>query len=101
MSRAPRPSQLKQSEIRLYALRHPITREVRYVGKTVYLPERRLTYHLRSAKSDRAHLPSARWLAKLLRAGSRAEIEVLEIVSPREAWAEREKYWIAFFRAQG
>lgn len=79
----------------IYGLCEPDGR-VRYVGKTIGTPERRLTYHLAHAKKG-STLPSARWLRKKQAAGIRPTILVLETVGAD--WAEREQHWIAFYRS--
>lgn len=88
-------------EVTIYALCEPDTGEVRYVGKTVEKPARRLVYHLNRAKSDRRHLPSARWIFKRSCEGKRPIVRELEKVSENDDWASREKYWIAYFRSAG
>ena len=84
----------------IYALCDPHTDEPRYVGKTVSSPLSRLREHKALARRKR-RLPVQRWLnasAGVKLAG--AYMRVLE-VSNADAWAERERFWIARGRALG
>ena len=79
----------------IYCLRHPLTKEVRYVGKTVDLKIRAKSHHqLGRTRCDN-------WKRSLLAEGLWPETEVLETVPVGANWAERENYWISHFKAQG
>ena len=95
------PSQLRQEMTSIYALRDPISNDVRYIGKTAYLPSRRLNIHLSDSREKTSHLPSAKWMRKLRRSGLKPTVETLEVVNHDGDWEERERYWITFFRESG
>lgn len=81
--------------VTIYALCESDAR-VRYVGKTVGTIERRLVDHIQAAK--RSRLPVGRWIRKRALIGFRPIIKALEVTGP-ENWVERERFWIAFYRA--
>lgn len=77
----------------IYALHCPIAKTVRYIGKTND-PEYRLATHLTSAKSGKYSHYTARWLRKILAAGERPEMEILETLDDSEPWEEYERFYI-------
>lgn len=91
--------------VTIYALCQPIdkwrTGEVRYVGKTVGTPWHRVRAHAYAAKRGTPRLPVLRWLRKQIDAGNPYHIRHLERVPPGVDWAERERFWIAKYRADG
>ena len=80
----------------IYTLRDPRDGKIRYVGITTQPVRKRLTSHLRTARSG-ARWHSARWLAQLLKENLQPQIEVLE----KTGNANREIFWIAHFLAAG
>lgn len=88
----------------IYALVDPISDEVRYVGKTIELPRRRLAIHRRDATSSkntrqqRTHC--SRWLRRLYGIGLQPRLAIIETVPPGGDWAAAERKWIAFFSAR-
>lgn len=81
--------------IQIYALLDPVTEEVRYVGQSKDAVER-LRGHLGRARDGvNTHLYC--WLRKIGKPGLR----ILEEVQTRPLADERERHWIAWFRAQG
>jgi hypothetical protein len=85
------------TKVYIYALCHPDTHEVRYVGKTSRLNVR-LQEHLNN--KDNEDTRKSRWIAKLRREGKIPELFILETVV-ETAWEFAEQKWIAFFRAKG
>lgn len=86
--------------IYIYTLSCPITKEIRYVGKTNSI-RRRLQSHIdyaRNTKRKRRHI--ADWILSLLKRGLRPIITVIE-ESNEGNWIERETYWITHFRNLG
>ena len=82
----------------IYTLTDPRTGVVRYVGKSDN-PKKRLGSHLRESRVEKScHRHD--WINSLQSAGL---IPILSIIEecPRDAWAEREIHWIAFYRATG
>jgi hypothetical protein len=86
--------------VSIYALCEAGTGVVRYVGKTVDKPNRRLIYHIQQAKRPGSR-PISRWLRKRLEDGRRPTVTTLEVVPPGEDWAGREKHWISHYRSTG
>jgi hypothetical protein len=85
---------------RIYALRDPRNGQVRYVGKTHRSLASRLADHvLKAGKPQYQTRHSVRWIAGLVRLGLRPTIELLEEIGG--GWAEREVFWIAWFRNNG
>ena len=89
----------------VYLLRDPVTKRVRYVGVATNA-RKRLISHLCEARNGRRHRPSYRpthccnWIRSLLRSGQNPSIEEVEVVT-KDNWAERERFWIAFYRSSG
>lgn len=80
------------TQVYIYVLKHPVTLEVRYVGKTVDL-KKRLAGHLNEKGCNR----KCRWVQAVLSEGLVPLMEVLEIVS-EDTWQEREISWIKYYR---
>lgn len=87
--------------VTIYGICQPINRwqtgAVRYVGKTVDTPWRRVRSHIYAAKRG-GKLPVHRFLLKY---GEPYHIKHLEWVPAGQDWAAREMFWIAKFRAEG
>ncbi len=81
----------------IYGLVDPRDEEVRYVGKACDLVER-LDVHLKDAR--RQNTPKNAWILKLRKLNAYPSIIVLEEVA-KECWAEREKWWITYYRQNG
>jgi len=79
----------------IYSLSHPITNEIRYIGKANNL-KRRLQSHL--YRYERAHKNN--WVKSLQKENLIPKMEVLDIV-PNSEWDFWEQYWIAQFKAWG
>ena len=73
----------------IYTLKHPITNEVRYVGKTINI-QRRYKQHL----YDKRHSHKASWIKSLKAENLKPILTVIEECT-EENWIEREKYWIS------
>ena len=85
---------------RIYALCEFPSQKIRYIGKTVQPLRLRLAAHVRvSRKTPR--LPVGRWIAKRERDGKNICIKWIETIDDSSGWAEREAYWIAFYRSNG
>lgn len=83
----------------IYVLKDPRTGEVRYVGKTKNSLRKRLTDHIYDSKRHKNR--RANWIKSLAKKGLEPIIELIETVSSGEDWAEREKYWIKWYRGNG
>lgn len=80
----------------IYTLEHPITHEIRYVGKTC----KRLIDRFWSHKTERANTHKCKWVNRLANDGLFPIINAIEIVEDNIA-SETEIYWIAQFKAWG
>lgn len=78
---------------KIYVIKHPETKEVRYVGKTIQQLKNRLSNHISRSKKYRTAYVNC-WIYSLLQQGKTPIIELLEETSN---WEEREKYWIQYF----
>jgi group I intron endonuclease len=83
--------------ILIYTLEHPLTGEIRYVGKTKNLLKYRLTLHLTS--KDRGY--RSNWVKKLKAQGLKPIIQELALVEDHEDWRDIERYWIVQLKAWG
>lgn len=81
---------------RIYTLAHPLTGELRYVGKTTQTLNKRLGQHIDYAKKKRTKTGS--WIQSLVKQGLKPIIEELDSV-PVELTVITEQYWISQFKA--
>ncbi len=81
----------------IYVLIDPRDGESRYVGKTVLKLQYRLTSHLRTKENNYRGY----WIQSLIQQGIEPVIKLIETVPVGGDWAEREKYWIAYYRSIG
>lgn len=88
---------LRERQWFIYVLRHPETKEVRYVGWTHSLRQR-LSEHIHRAKRGYTRYSST-WIRSLLNKGLRPIIE--EIDCGFGDWGECEREWIAFYKSAG
>jgi hypothetical protein len=86
------------SKVFIYSLENPITKEVRYIGKTVQKLEKRLTAHIYESKHRNNH--KCNWINKLNKNNNRPIIKLLDTVS-EEDWEFWEMYWIEQFKSWG
>lgn len=80
----------------IYCLKDPVTRDVRYIGKTDNL-KKRLDGHLSSSSKEKNYLGN--WLRSLK--GEKPILAVLHEVAKGESWAEEERRYISCARAMG
>lgn len=75
-------------EIYIYTLSHPITNEVRYVGKTINV-KRRYKQHLYDKRTSH----KASWVKSLKKDGLKPIMTIIEVCT--DNWQEREIFWIS------
>jgi hypothetical protein len=79
----------------IYVLQHPLTGEVRYVGKTVDLSDRKKGHRIEGRTRCDA------WKRSLRREDLEPVLEVIETVPVGANWVDRERYWIHYYRQNG
>jgi hypothetical protein len=84
---------------KIYSLSHPITKEIRYIGKTTKKLKRRLIEHISTGKKNiKNHKES--WICNICKNNLKPEIELIEEVESNE-WEFWEKFWICQFKCWG
>lgn len=83
----------------IYGLFDPMTKEIRYVGKTTVLPSIRYSAHLRDKRPSR----KINWIASLRKLGELPVMEILETIDGGSvtAWQDAERFWISYLRFIG
>jgi group I intron endonuclease len=74
----------------IYTLSHPITKEVRYVGKTINIKRRYYDHLYRDGNTHKHH-----WVKSLLAEGLKPIMTIIEECP--DNWEEREIFWITQF----
>lgn len=82
--------------IKIYTINDPDTLEIKYIGKTIQSLKKRLSGHVTKSKYNRSTHVSC-WIYKLLKNNKKPIIKLLEECSSNN-WAEREKYWISYYK---
>lgn len=83
---------------KIYSLEHPITGEVRYIGKTEQSLSIRLAKHIYESKKNKTHKNN--WIQNLIKQELKPVISLIEEITFND-WEFYEKYWIAQFKAWG
>lgn len=85
--------------IYIYTLEHPITGEIRYVGKTNNYKRRRTHHYSKKVQlSSKTHL--SKWILSLLYQGLKPKLVVIDTIHS-DNWQWLEQYWISQFRTWG
>lgn len=82
-------------QVFIYVLIDPNTREVRYVGKTIW-PTKRIFGHLKDSKNSH----KKNWVAALLSGNQKPIFEIVDMAGEHN-WESVEKSYITAFRALG
>ncbi len=85
--------------IYIYTLKHPITNEIRYVGKTVKKLQYRLAGHICEARVNTTSYRCC-WIRSLANQGLTPIIELLDQTESND-WEWLERYWISQFKTWG
>lgn len=86
-------------KIYIYTLSHPVTSEVKYVGKSVN-PSNRYTQHIIDAKNNKSKSYKSNWIRSLLSNNLQPEIHIIDELEDNN-WKWLEEYWIAQMRTWG
>jgi len=81
----------------IYALLDPITKNIKYIGKTEYTLEKRFKEHL---KDGNKKTYKNKWINSLYNKGLTPEIILIEEVN-ENIWKEKEIFYISLFRSMG
>lgn len=79
---------------KIYVLKHPISKEIRYCGQTIKTLEYRLNEHIQDSKRHSYY--NANWIKSLLKENLIPEIELIEECTIEEL-NEREIFYIKYF----
>ena len=85
-------------ETYIYALIHPLTKEIKYIGKTDR-PKIRLREHIKDSQQPGKKNKKEAWIKSLLNKELKPELVILEKVSQSE-WKTKEREWIAKYKDQ-
>lgn len=84
-------------KVKIYTLSCPITKEVKYVGKTVLTLKQRLNAHCQLKKESNHRYY---WIRKLIKDGVKPKIELIEEVD-NDGWQFWERWYISLFKSWG
>lgn len=84
----------------IYGLFHPVTNEIRYIGKTEMSLEKRFYFHKKEALSKKRNSYKNKWLGSLIDIGIEPEIKLIEVCNT-ENWIYREQFWINYYKSLG
>ena len=83
----------------IYALMHPITKEIRYIGKANN-PKVRLRVHISDGRLFKENTKKSAWICSLLQKELEPELIIIEEVLDSE-WKEKECYYIKKYKEEG
>lgn len=88
---------------KIYVLKHPITGEIRYVGKTEdKYPIRRLKTHIQHAKTKKEKTHNLDWIRSLINQNLFPEMEIIDFgYTSRKELCEAEIFLIQFYKDIG
>lgn len=95
MSQTPKNKNVKTY---IYTLLDPVTKEVRYIGKTIQPLKYRLTSHINSSKKGNNY--RINWIKSILNKNNKPLIRLLD-ECPWNQSQKREIFWIDLFKEQG
>ena len=82
----------------IYTLSHPITNEIRYVGKSTRI-KRRQTQHQSKWICEKRPNHKNNWCLKLIKEGLKPILTIID--ETEDNWQELEKYWIKYYKDKG
>lgn len=83
----------------IYILICPISKEIRYVGKSND-PERRLKDHMKDFRTRQGEFRKVSWLLSLYEKNMKPEMQIVDTVDMEE-WKEKEQFWINHYKSIG
>ena len=83
--------------VKIYGLICPVSKKIRYIGKTKWSLDRRLKEHMRENKK-KTH--KQKWINLLKTKGLTPTIVLIENVN-EDNWIEKEKFYIKLFKENG
>jgi len=86
----------KTEKTQIYRLLDPITKEIKYIGKTDIPLFMRLVGHINQIYRKERFSDKGDWIEDLIKQGRCPLIELIEEVNPSEV-KEREKYWVKYY----
>lgn len=89
---------LYSMETYIYALIHPVTKEIKYIGKSD-TPQIRLSQHIIDSRKKGRKNKKEAWIKSLLNKNLKPEFIILETVSKKD-WKIKEREWIAKYKDQ-
>lgn len=81
----------------IYGLKDPISKEIRYVGKTT-VGFKRINSHFRDSKEIKKKTHKACWIRSLLSKNLEPEVVILEKSNDFNTLNQKETYWITKFK---
>lgn len=91
---------MNNKTIQIYTLSHPLTGEIRYIGKTVSPLKYRLAGHVSESKKGELKSHRNSWIRSLLQQDLKPNIHLLDEISSND-WEWLEQYWISQFKTWG
>lgn len=91
---------VKNDKVFIYALIDPVSNSVRYIGKTENLYKRYYQHLQELQDSKKSSYHSKNWIRLLFSQGLAPKIDILELCT-KSNWAEKEMYWIDFYKKIG
>jgi hypothetical protein len=78
------------SDVFIYGLEDPITKEIRYIGKTINTKNR---YYQHVCNFDNTNPHKKNWISLLKKQGLKPNLVIIEKTNEKN-WEKRERYWI-------
>ena len=88
------------NKFKIYVLLHPITKEIKYVGKTERDINLRLSEHIKDVSCSKIKTYKKYWIRSLLNQGLKPEIKIIDEVDEKE-WGDWEQFYIDLFKSLG
>lgn len=97
----PNLSYMKQRKFIIYGLIDPISKHLRYVGKSINGLSRALQHQHAYRLQAEPYSHKTNWVEQLKKQGLEYNICIIQEFDTEELLLEAEKFWIAYFKAMG